>query len=80
MTDPQGAPVPGATVTVSSEEGSRNLVTDTRGRFFAPSLTPAVYFVRVELTGFSPVERRDVTVHLGQRVELPFALEVGTFE
>ena len=80
VTDPQDAPVPGAVVTISSDQGSRDLVTDSRGRFFAPYLTPAVYSIRVELTGFSPVERRDVTVHLGQRVDLPFALEVGTLE
>jgi hypothetical protein len=80
VVDPQGAPVPGAVVTISSDQGSRDLVTDQRGRFFAPYLTPAVYSVRVELTGFSPIERANIVVRLGQRVELPFELEVGTVE
>lgn len=80
VTDPQDAPVPGAVVTISSDQGSRDLATDARGRFYAPYLTPAVYSVKVQMTGFSPVERRDVTVHLGQRVELPFELTVGTVE
>jgi hypothetical protein len=76
--DPQRAPVPGAVVTVASDQGARGLVTDSRGRFFAPYLTPGVYTVRVELTGFKPIERPGVVVRLGQRVELPFELAVGT--
>jgi hypothetical protein len=78
--DPQDAPVPGAIVTVRSDQGSRDVVTDARGRFYVPYLTPGVHTVRVELTGFSPVERHDVIVRLGQRVALLFRLEMGTLE
>ena len=48
-----------------------------QGRFFAPFLTPGTYAVRVELSGFSPVERKGVEVRLGQRVSLDFTLKVG---
>ena len=75
--DAQGLAIPGATVTVSSSRGSQTFVTDDNGRFFAPFLTPGQYRVRVELQGFKSAERRDVTVSLGQRVELPFTLGVG---
>ena len=34
VVDVQGASVPGATVTISSEQGSKVLVTDGNGRFF----------------------------------------------
>jgi hypothetical protein len=78
--DPQEAPVPGASVSVRSDQGSRDVATDADGRFYLPYLTPGVYSVRVELTGFSPVERQDVIVRLGQRVALSFRLEVGTLE
>ena len=48
--DAQGAPVPGATVTLSSAEGPKTFVTDTNGRFFAPFLTPGqVYAVTAYL-------------------------------
>jgi hypothetical protein len=78
VVDAQGAPVPGATVTLTSNQGSKTFVTDGQGRFFAPYLTPGTYSVRVELTGFSPVEQKDITVHLGQRLELTgLVLKVG---
>jgi hypothetical protein len=81
VVDTQGAPVPGATVTVTSEQGSKSFVTDGQGRFFAPYLTPGVYTVRVELTGFSPVEQKNIQVRLGQRVTLAdLALKVGGLE
>lgn len=78
--DSQGASVPGATVTVTSEQGSKTLVSDSQGRFFAPFLTPGLYGVKVELTGFSPVERKAIQVRLGQRVDLEFTLKVGDFQ
>jgi hypothetical protein len=77
VVDVQGAPVPGATVTITSEQGSRALVTDSNGRFFAPYLTPGKYATKVELAGFSTIEQKNITVRLGQRVELSFSLKVG---
>ncbi len=58
IVDAQGAPIPGATVTITSDQGSKNVLSDSTGHFFAPYLTPGDYAVRVELSGFSPVERR----------------------
>jgi Carboxypeptidase regulatory-like domain/TonB dependent receptor/TonB-dependent Receptor Plug Domain len=68
--DAQGAPVPGATVTLTSGEGVKTYVTGDDGRFFAPYLTPGTYSARVELAGFSPVEQPNIVVRLGQRVTL----------
>ena len=75
--DTQGAAMPGATVTIISDQGTKTFQTDAQGRFFAPYLTPGSYSVRVELSGFSPVERKAVDVRLGQRVSLNFTLKVG---
>ena len=61
VTDAQGAPVPGATVSVVSGQGTKTFTTDANGRFFAPFLTPGVYSVKIELTGFSPWSRRTST-------------------
>ena len=55
--DPQGAAVPGATVTVTSPQGEKTYTTDAEGRFIAPFLVPAMYDVRVELTGFKTIEQ-----------------------
>ena len=81
VTDAQGAPVPGATVTVTSGQGSKSTVTDAEGRFFVPYLTPGVYSVKVELTGFTPVQQKEINVRLGQRTTLSgLVLKVGGLE
>ncbi len=75
--DTQGASMPGATVTITTPQGTKTYVTDANGRFFAPYLVPGSYTVRVELTGFSPVEQKGIDVSLGKRVNLDFTLKVG---
>lgn len=78
IVDPQGLAVPGATVTITSEQGTKTFVTNSEGRFFAPFLTPGTYSARAELSGFSPVEQKDILVRLGQRVTLTdLVLKVG---
>ena len=81
VTDAQGAPVPGATVTVASDQGNKTTVTDAEGRFFVPYLTPGVFTVKVELTGFTRVEQKGINVRVGQRVTLTgLTLKVGGLE
>jgi hypothetical protein len=78
VVDAQGLAIPGATVTVTSPQGMRTLVTDAEGRFHAPFLTPGVHGIRVELQGFRPVTLERVNVQLGERVSLPeITLRVG---
>lgn len=77
VVDEQDALVPGATVTITSEQGSKTTVTDERGRFNMPYLTPGLHAVRAELTGFVPVIYDNVQVRLGGRTELVFTLRVG---
>jgi acyl dehydratase len=77
IVDPQGLAVPGATVTLTGSQGTRTVVTGTEGRFSAPFLTPGTYTVRAELSGFRPVEQRNVNVSLGQTLDLDLQLAVG---
>ena len=42
-----------------------------------PFLVPGTYTVRSELQGFKPVERQNVTVGLGQTVDLNLKMDVG---
>ena len=80
VVDSTGAALPGVTVTLVSSQGTKAFVTDATGRFFAPYLTPGRYTMRLELAGFSPIERKDVDVRLGQRLDLPFTMKVGGVE
>src|SRR5262245_32624031 len=75
--DAQGLAVPGATVTVSGPQGQKTAITDEQGRFAFPFVTPGIYTVRTELQGFKTVERKDITVSLGQNVDIPIRMEVG---
>lgn len=77
VVDDQGLAIPGVTVTVTGPQGARALTTDAEGRFSAPFLTPGKYDVRVELQGFKTVQRENVTVGLGQTVDIPLKMEVG---
>ena len=77
VVDAQDLVVPGATVTIITPQGPRTLVTDSEGRFFAPYLTPGAYEVKVELQGFRTVDRTNIDVRLGQRVDLTLTMEVG---
>jgi outer membrane receptor protein involved in Fe transport len=54
-----GAPLPGATITVTSPSalGSRTAISDANGNYNIPALPPGDYTVRVELQGLQPVTR-----------------------
>jgi len=77
VVDPQGAAVPGATVTVTTPQGDKVFTTDDSGRFLAPFIVPGTHAVRVELAGFKTIEQKEVLVRLGQRINLSFTLEVS---
>ena len=77
IVDPQGLAVPGVTITVTGPQGAKTAVTEASGRFTVPFLVPGTYTVRSELQGFKPVERQNVTVGLGQTVELNLKMDVG---
>jgi hypothetical protein len=77
VVDAESATAPGVTVTVTGPQGEKATTTDTDGRFTVPFLTPGAYQLRVELDGFKTIEKNDVTVSLGQVVDLEFKLEVG---
>jgi hypothetical protein len=64
-------------VTVITPQGPRTFTTDSDGAFFAPFLTPGSYEVKVALEGFRALDRQDIEVRLGQRVEMTLPLQVG---
>ncbi len=78
--DADSSPLVDATVTSMSSQGTKITRTDAKGRFLIPHLTPGTYDVAVRLNGYQSVEQSDVTVSLGQRIELHFTLDSGTFE
>jgi len=77
IVDPQGLALPGVSVVVTGPQGSKTVTSESDGRFTLPFLTPGVYAVRAELQGFKAAEQRNVTVSLGQTVDLSLKLELG---
>ena len=78
--DEQGAAVPGATVTLVSENrGSRKeFTTDPQGNYVFPNLAADAYTIQVALSGFKTTTRSGVTVSPGDRVTVPaLVLQLG---
>jgi Carboxypeptidase regulatory-like domain/TonB dependent receptor len=80
VTDPTGAVVPGAEVTVHSLATGldRQLVTDSAGLYVAPSLVPGDYQVQVKASGFSQYTVQKVTLDVDQRVTINIPLALST--
>jgi len=79
VTDPNGAVVAGATVTVtdSTKGTTRTTTTNEDGNFVVVALLPSVYNIKIEASSFSPRVANDVKLEVGQQLELPFQLSVG---
>jgi hypothetical protein len=81
VSDPSGQVVPGATVKLTSELNgeSRTVLTNESGDFFFGAVTPAAYTVRVEASGFRPLEQKGNIVAASGRLALgKIQLEVGS--
>jgi outer membrane receptor protein involved in Fe transport len=75
VTDPQGAVVPGATVSARQVDTGVTVtaVTDAGGRYRFPYLRVGTYELMVQLAGFTEAHRR-VSLSVGSAFELPFVL------
>ena len=76
VTDPQGAAVAGAKVTVTNQRKgtSDTTITNQDGNYSVTHLVPDTYSVRVESSGFKVSEQKDIIVSAdaGSRVDLQF--------
>src|SRR6202162_2643601 len=80
VSDPVGAAIPGATVTVTSIENGlkRSVKTDDSGRFSFPQLKPGLYSVRAEADHFTAQQNNSVSSGLGQKQTVDFKLNVAS--
>jgi hypothetical protein len=79
VTDPSGAALAGAKVTLtqSATGVALNTQTTSAGEYDYTQLNSGVYSVSVEQPGFARLERSGVTVTTGQTVRLDMSLKVG---
>lgn len=66
VTDPSGAPLAGAQVSVTGAGGSRTVSADKAGFFQIPDLPPGHYRLTASLDSFAPGEVKDVELRAGQ--------------
>jgi hypothetical protein len=78
LTDPSGAFVPGAAVTIRNSDTAieRKIESNEAGIYVAPFLPPGHYEVRAGKSGFASVLRKDLTLQIGQTLSVNFAMTV----
>ena len=76
--DPQGANLPGATVTLYARERTFSLTTttDSTGAYRFEKLAPGEYLVEAKAEGFASASARQVVVERGQAATLDVSLEL----
>jgi Carboxypeptidase regulatory-like domain/TonB dependent receptor-like, beta-barrel len=79
VTDPTGAAVPGATVTVTNVDTgvSRIIKTNQVGEYVLPNMHIGHYVAKAEAQGFSTVEQKGLMLNVGDRLRVDFAMKIG---
>ena len=84
VTDASGAVLPGATVTLTSAQGTvggnQEVISDERGNYQFLRLVPGTYSVKAVLQGFRPFTQAGITVNSDQTSRADARLEIGTME
>ncbi|HSS95524.1 MAG TPA: carboxypeptidase regulatory-like domain-containing protein [Terriglobales bacterium] len=79
VTDPSGALVPNAKVSVvDAEKGyTFSATTGSDGRYVVRQLAPGKYSVSVEVAGFQGQKKENITVSVNDNIGVDFAMKVG---
>src|SRR5579864_9527426 len=79
VTDPSGAAVPNASITLTNTDTGqqKTINTNGEGQYVAADIRIGRYIVRAQAPGFKVGERKDVALQVGDRTRVNFALEVG---
>ena len=79
VSDPSGAVVPGATVTlVNTATGAeRSAESNTWGTFDFQALQPGTYTISVEASGFKRAVAREIVVSVATTAQVTIPLEIG---
>ena len=79
VSDPTGAPVPGATVIVTNVDQNVSTPSETNdsGNYVFPYLAPGTYRLSVERTGFKKYSRASIVLEAQDKARADVALELG---
>lgn len=79
VTDPNGAVVPSATVTVTNQgtNEKRTVQSDGEGRYEVPSLPNGVYTVESTASGFQATSVKDLRLAVGEKARADVVMTIG---
>ena len=79
VTDPSGAPIPGASVQITDTERGVTItvVANSAGRYTSGPLVPSHYTVAVETKGFKKFVQTNILLVLSQQAEVERPVAVG---
>jgi Carboxypeptidase regulatory-like domain/TonB dependent receptor len=79
ITDPNGAAVPGATVTATERDTAvkQSIMTDGRGFYSFQNLPVGRYDVQVSAAGFQPLRRTGIVINVDSKVVVDAGLAIG---
>jgi len=83
VTGPEGAPLPGITVTLKSPAIVVNrlvTVSNENGRYHFPALAPGAYDITYRLEGMNTLVRRGITVSIGKAMTVDAEMNFKTVE
>ena len=79
VVDPSGSAVPGVTITLTSvaTNAVREVQTNSAGLYVIPAIPPGTYTLKAQISGFRPMERRNIEIQVGSSNRMPITLELG---
>ncbi len=79
VTDPSGAVIAGATITVTdpATKSTRTTVSNKQGQYIVPDVPPGVYDVKTTKTGFATDVISELAVSVGSQTTANFKMAVG---
>lgn len=82
VSDPNGAVVAGATITITdnTKGTSRTVTSDSDGNYVILSLLPSTYTVKIDAKGFASNKVTNVQLEVGQQLALDVQLKLGSVD
>src|SRR5688572_16448964 len=79
IVDAQGGALPGVTIVITNEDTGvvREITSTAEGNYFASQMVPGRYRISAKLEGFKALDRRGLTLTVGQTTSLDLTMEVG---
>jgi hypothetical protein len=81
VTDPSGAAIPDATITVKNQQTgtvARTTTTNAYGNYAVPGLPVSTYSIRTEKKGFTTSVRSDLVLNVRSEVRVDISMSLGT--